>query len=81
LNQKLADLAGGTDRVQVDADTVQDAVIALARLHRSIGARIFNCEGALRSVVGVEVNGQAVPVDRAGAISLADGDTVWLAFP
>jgi len=80
LNPKLAELAG-VDSVEVDAATVQDAVIALAKAHRPVGARIFNCEGELRSVVKVEVNGEATPASAATRTVLKDGDVVRLSFP
>lgn len=80
LNSKLADLAGGVEKLEVEAATLQDAVVALAKLHRPIGARIFNCEGSLRSIVRVEVNGEAVRTEDASSVKLSDGDVVRIAF-
>jgi len=81
LNEKLAELAGGERSVTVEAETVQDAVVALAKLHRPVGARIFNCEGALRDVVRTTVNGEPVRPAIAAQSVLKDGDVVALAFP
>ncbi|MDQ2730868.1 MAG: MoaD/ThiS family protein [Armatimonadota bacterium] len=81
LNPKLAEMAGGVEKLEVEAATLQDAVIALAKLHRPIGARIFNCEGSLRSIVRVEINGEAARTDNARNIQLTSGDVVSIAFP
>lgn len=81
LNPRLAELAGGVATLQVEAETVKDAVVALAKVQRGIGARVFNCEGELRSVLKIQVNGQPVPADRASDTAVSDGDTIQLAFP
>src|SRR5205807_2408368 len=81
VDPTIAERAGGVEKVEVNAANVQDAVVALAKLHRAIGARIFNCEGALRSVVKVEVNGQAVPADQAANTPVSEGDVLRLSFP
>ena len=80
LNPRLAEMVGGAESLSVDAATVKDAVIALARIHRGIGARVFNCEGELRSVLKIEVNGQPVPADQAGSAAVSHGDTIRLSL-
>ena len=80
LHREVRGLAG-VESVEVDAGTVQDAVIALAKAHRPVGARIFNCEGELRNVVKVEVNGESTPASAATRTTLKDGDVVRLSFP
>ena len=74
----LADLAGGTRRVEVaaPAGTVGEVLDALAADHPLLGRRIRDETGALRRFVNVYVDGDDVRFGQGLATAVRDGAVV-----
>ena len=74
----LADLAGGSRHVDVDAPvgTLGDLLDALAAEHPMLGRRIRDETGALRRFVNVYVDGDDVRFEGGLATEVKDGAVV-----
>jgi hypothetical protein len=66
-------VAGGEPTAQIEARTVREAMFKTSALFPSL--RLVNCEGAVRSIIKVYLNGQPADLDD----SLTDGDELLLA--
>lgn len=74
LEAKVAQLAGSADETTVTAANVREALHQLARVYPALGARLFNCDGDLRSVFRILINGQIATSDT----KIQDGDVLLL---
>lgn len=72
FDEKVSQMIGGAEGMAVDAASVHGALIQIARTYPSL--HMFNCEGELRSILKVQMNGQPATVRD----ELNDGDTLRL---
>ena len=72
FTDKLRQWVGEMQDMEVSAQTVHQALFAVARAYPAL--HMFNCEGELRSILRFEKNGQPAQVTDP----LEDGDTVQL---
>ncbi|MBV9849297.1 MAG: MoaD/ThiS family protein [Armatimonadetes bacterium] len=72
FSEKLRQWVGEMEDMEVSAQTVHQALFAVARAYPAL--HMFNCEGELRSILRFTRNGQPAKVTDA----LQDGDTVQL---
>ena len=72
FDEKVSQLAGGAAGTEVNARTIHEALIQVARAYPSL--HMFNCDGELRGILRVWRNGQPATVTEA----LEEGDTLRL---
>ena len=72
FSDKLRQWVGEMQDMEVSAQTVHQALFAVARAYPAL--HMFNCEGELRSILRFTRNGQPAKVTDP----LQDGDTVQL---
>jgi len=72
----LRRFTGEESEVQVQGQTVGDALRDLTRLHPALARHLYNDEGALRSFVNVFLNDEDVRHLGRDATPVAAGDTL-----
>jgi molybdopterin synthase sulfur carrier subunit len=79
LPGSLRQWAGGNRLVEVESDSVGNALHALARVHPQVGERVLDESGQPRRFVNIYVNGEDVRLLKGADTVLTDGDEVILA--
>ncbi len=74
FDPSMARLAGGLEPMEAEPAAVQQVLTQVARRYPPLQTRLFNCEGEMRNVVKVRLNGQ--PTQPAALVK--DGDTLLL---
>ena len=72
FSDKMREWVGAMEDMEVSAQTVHQALFAVARAYPAL--HMFNCEGEMRSILRFTKNGQPAKVTD----TLAEGDTVQL---
>ncbi len=78
LPSALRDYARGREAVEVEADTLADAVAGLVADSPGLGYRILDDQGRLRRFVAVYVNDEPVSQLEPRDVRLREGDTVHI---
>lgn len=74
----LRRFTGDNSVVEVQADTVRAALLALADQHPKLRSRVFTPSGDLFAFIGIFLNGSKVRQAQAGTARVAAGDTLAL---
>ncbi len=74
FDDRLTQIAGGATGLTVNAASVHGALVQVAKAYPAF--RMFNCDGALRSILRVHRSGAPAQVGDA----LAEGDTLRLSL-
>jgi hypothetical protein len=74
FDDRLTQIAGGAAGLTVNAASVHGALVQVAKAFPAF--RMFNCDGALRSILRVARNGTPAAISDA----LAEGDTLRLSL-
>lgn len=73
---QLRTLTGGTNRVEVEATTVGEAVSALEAAHPGFEARLLDDQGAVRRYVNLFVDDEDIRFADGLATPVKDGQTI-----
>ena len=73
---QLRSLTGGTNRVEVEATTVGEAVAALEAAHPGFEARLLDDQGAVRRYVNLFVEDEDIRFVEGLATPVKDGQTI-----
>src|SRR5262245_4103503 len=68
--------AGGNDSIQVEGQTVDEALVALTNDHPALKKHLYNNEGQLRQFVNIYVNDEDIRYAGNGAMGVKEGDTI-----
>jgi molybdopterin converting factor small subunit len=74
LASQLSHFAAGTQQVEVEAGTVDEALAALERRHPGLRSRFCDANGRLKLFVRVFVGDQDIRLGAGQATILRDGD-------
>lgn len=74
----LRQYANGKDMVQVNADTVGEALKSLTDMFSSLRKQIFTESGAVRSFVNIFVNEDDIRHLQGQETKLKNGDTIYI---
>ncbi len=80
LPRALREYSGGADAVDVDGETLAQALARLDALHPGLGERILDDQGQPREYVFLFVNHERVRDEAVEAVPLKAGDEVHV-FP
>lgn len=72
----LRNFTGGSDTVEVEAGTADEALASLTAKHENIKKHLYNEEGQLRHFVNIYVNDEDIRYLEKGATPIKDGDTL-----
>lgn len=78
LPTPLRGYAGGQKEIEIEADTVGDALTDLAQRYPALRPHLFDDEGALRQYVNVFVNDQDLRSLKGDATPLKAGDRLTI---
>ena len=73
---QLRPLTGGSNRVEVEATTVGEAVSALEAAHPGFEARLLDDKGAVRRYVNLFVDDEDIRFAEGLATPVKDGQTI-----